>query len=150
VLQFLTHGLYDPMRSRPAALLLSPGRADDGRLFGDAIEAELPAPELVILSACGAARGPARLGDDGVTSLGGAFLSAGARCVILSRYDLELEATLLLTRHLFARLDGGDSPAEALRAARAELSADPRFAHPFFHAGVQAVGLGGGTILPPR
>lgn len=150
MLHFLTHGTYDPMRPRPAALVLSPGAADDGRLFGEEIEAELVAPELVILSACGAARGSARLGDDGVTSLGGAFLSAGARCVILSRYDLELDATLLLTRSLFARLHAGDSPAEALRAARAELSTDPRFAHPFFHAGVQAVGLGGGPVLPPR
>ncbi len=96
----------------------------------------------MILSACGSARGPLRLGADGVVSLGGAFLSAGARCVILSRFDLELGAVLALMQTLHERLAAGASPAEALRAARHALSADPRFAHPFYFAGLQAVGLG--------
>ena len=73
---------------------------------------------LVVLSACASGRGPMRTGDDRLASLGGAFLEAGARCVILARFPVEYDRTLELMGRLHARLAAGDPPAEALRAAR--------------------------------
>jgi CHAT domain-containing protein len=46
------------------------------------------------------------------------------------------------------RLAAGDSPAEALRAARARLAEDERFAHPFYTSGLQAFGLGHRPVFP--
>jgi hypothetical protein len=52
------------------------GPDDDGRLWCEDVAEGVRAAPLVLLSACGAARGPARPGDDGVVHLGGAFLAA--------------------------------------------------------------------------
>ncbi|MFG0319732.1 MAG: CHAT domain-containing protein, partial [Planctomycetota bacterium JB042] len=113
-----THGTYDPERERPAGLLLSP--TDDGGpgvAYADDLEAISP-PPLVVLAACGAARGPLRRGEDGITTLVGAFLSAGARTVIAPSADVEEEATFRLLSRFHERVRRGDPPAEALRAAR--------------------------------
>jgi len=141
VLQLFVHGVADPGRERPAGLVLAPAPGDDGLLWCEDL-ARLHLPPLVVLSACGAARGPVRRGEDGLTNLGGAALSAGARCVILARGDLEVAATLKMMAVFHVRLRAGDSPAEALRLARKALAADPQWSHPFYHALLQVVGLG--------
>ncbi|MEW6742032.1 MAG: CHAT domain-containing protein [Planctomycetota bacterium] len=150
-LHILTHGVFDPfedpstVRERPAGLVLAPHSCeDDGLVWCDDVEHLAPAPPLVVLSSCGAARGPVRQGDDGVAHLGGAFLAAGAQTVLLSRADLDLEATLELTTR-FTRLAvaGGLSPARALMQARRELVAHhPDWAHPYYHCLLQVLGLG--------
>lgn len=142
ILHLMTHGLYDPERVLPAGLALEPSEHDDGLLWCDELEDGSVAARLVLLSACGAARGPSRQGDDGVAHLGGAFLAAGADCVVLSRFDVDAAATVELMISVHARLAAGDAPAEALRAARERLAADPRFDHPFYAGGLQAFGLG--------
>ncbi|MFG0316291.1 MAG: CHAT domain-containing protein, partial [Planctomycetota bacterium JB042] len=70
VVTVLAHGGYERRRIRPASLLLTPDDGDDGRFTsGDAERRGRPA-EVVVLAACGAARGPSRVGDDGVSNLG--------------------------------------------------------------------------------
>jgi CHAT domain-containing protein/tetratricopeptide (TPR) repeat protein len=143
VLQITAHGIEIAGRERPAALVLRAASAtDDGLLDCDEVEA-LRSPETVVLSACGAARGESRYGEDGLTHLGGAFLKSGASCVLLSSHQVEARAMQALLEHFHARLCAGDSRAEALRAARAALAAGGRFAHPYYHSLVFAVGLGG-------
>ena len=118
-LEFVTHCVQDARRERPASLVLADADGGEGLLSCDAIEERALAASLVVLSACRAALGPRRRGDEGTGHLGGAFLRAGAQAVLLSGDDLELAPARRLSARFHARLYAGDSPAEALRAARA-------------------------------
>jgi hypothetical protein len=141
VLHLLTHGVYVPDEDRPAGLVLAATALHDGVLLGRDVEA-LHASPLVILSACGTGRAPLRQGDDGVNGLAGAFLRAGARAVVLSNADIDYRATLALMAAFHEHLRLGDAPAEALRKARAGLSADVRHAHPGLDSLIYVSGLG--------
>lgn len=143
VLHVWTHGVYEPVEPVPAGLVTS-----DGAIFG-ADAATLDVPPLVVLSACGAARGPVRRGDDGVSNLGGAFLRAGARAVVLPEADVDEGATLALMGAFHRRLRGsGETVAEAMRAARAELADVPALDDPFYFALVHVVGAGHESVFP--
>jgi tetratricopeptide (TPR) repeat protein len=119
VVHFFTHGIDETARELGAALVLAPESGGEHLLRADDVRA-LELQGLVILSACGSGRGPPRVGDDQLVHLGGAFLDAGARCVVLSRFPVTSGATLALMERMHARIAAGDSPAEALRKARAE------------------------------
>src|SRR5262249_5872128 len=92
ILSVFAHGAYDALGrdddERPAALVLAPRAPDDDGILWCSDVERLHAPPLVELLACSGARGPARLGDDCAGHLVGAFLAAGADCVIASRTDL--------------------------------------------------------------
>lgn len=143
VLTILAHGGYERSRERPASLLLSPDRdvgfLDDGEFTCRDAEGMAFAADIVVLAACGAARGPSRVGDDGVSHLGGAFLGAGARTVIVSRAAVDYAATVLLLDEFHARLAAGDAPSVALFGARRARFGGP-LDHPYFHSLVQVVG----------
>ncbi len=125
VLHLLAHGVYLPGRERGSALLFAADSTDDGFLTCDRVENWDVGP-VVVLSACGTARGPGRSGDDEVAHLGGAFLKAGASAVVLGQAELELEATRQLMARFHRKLRGGVSVAAALREARIEQTAtDP-------------------------
>jgi hypothetical protein len=144
VAQVFAHGRYDERRERPAGMLLASAEGEEETFVGaDELET-LDAPPLAVLTVCGAARAPKRRGDAAAADLAGALLSAGdrARCVVQSSYDLDVESARQLSLRFHGVLALGESPAEALRAARASLARDPRFADPFHHALVVAVGLG--------
>ncbi len=116
VLHIHAHGVYDARRELPAALALFDPLGEG--LFGcEEVEA-LAAPPLVILASCGSARGPLRPGEDGVEHLGGAFLRAGASCVVLSSYDLDDRASRALFAEFQRGIAAGLSPALAMRDAR--------------------------------
>lgn len=144
VLQVLAHGRHDPLRERPAGMLLASSQGSALAFVGAEEVANLDAPPLVLLTVCGAGRGPRRRGDAGAADLAGAFLTAGerARCVVLSPNDLDVESARQISMRFHAALLGGDAPAEALRKARAGLASDERFADPFHHASIVVVGLG--------
>lgn len=141
VLHFVAHGISVPEREYRSALLLSgQAPADEQVLHAEDIAA-LEFEGLVVLSVCGSGRGPARTGDDRLVSLGGAFLEAGARCVVLARFPVEFEATLALMERFHAALAAGQPPAEALRQARAGLGAEDSLAA-FHGAAFEVLGLG--------
>lgn len=144
VLQVLAHGRYDGERELPAGIVLPGTAGAEGTFVGAEEVADLDAPPLVLLTVCGAGRAPRRRGDAGAADLAGAFLGAGARarCVLLSPYDLDVESARQISMAFHAALLEGDSPAEALRKARVALLRDERFADPFHHASIIAVGLG--------
>ncbi len=143
VLQLLVHGIVDSTRERPAGLVLSAESAtDDGVLWAEDLDELVSMPRLVVLTSCGSGRAPLRNGDEGAATLWAPLLAAGADAVVHARGDLLFEPTIRLSQTLNRRLAAGDSPAEALRAARAELASDDRWNDPFFDGLVQVVGLG--------
>jgi hypothetical protein len=74
-------------------------------------------------------------------SLGGAFLDEGARCVVQARFPIQYEATLEILEHLHTQLAAGESPAVALRFARAKSAGSDPLAS--FHAtSLEVIGLG--------
>ncbi|MFG0315840.1 MAG: CHAT domain-containing protein [Planctomycetota bacterium JB042] len=137
-----THGVRDESRPIPAGLHLADGAAHGVRL------GLLDAPPLVLLSSCGAARGPLRRGEDGASNLGGAFLRAGARAVVLPSVDVDEGATLALMEGFHAAWRGGASVAEALREARARLAGSRALSDPYHWAWVHAVGAGRTPAYP--
>jgi CHAT domain-containing protein len=126
-LYLVAHGVFDATRARPVGLALAGAAGHDGVAWADDVEG-WRVPELVFLATCSAARDQERAGEDGTSHLGGAFLRAGARCVITSRYALELGVTNVLAQRFFTALGRGELPAAAMRWARAELSSDPLYA----------------------
>lgn len=144
LLHFFAHGAYARELERGAQILL-PTAAGAGLepLDCEAIERLDLAGRCVVLSACATARGVSRLGDDNLAHLGGAFLRAGAECVVLSRAELELDETMALMQLFHARLKAGDPPSEALRAARVEYGEQQGSGWSDFSAGrVQLFGSG--------
>lgn len=154
VLTVHAHGVADPHRSPAACVVLAPEReGDEGVLHVSdaasafAVDAEGRPPELVVLAVCRTSRAAQRRGDDGGNHFGGALLRAGAQCVLLSGADLEDDATRVLLAALHRELRGGATPARALLVARRAVAADPRRAHPHFHALLVASGLAHRAVL---
>ncbi|MEM7586191.1 MAG: CHAT domain-containing tetratricopeptide repeat protein [Acidobacteriota bacterium] len=112
-------------RSKIALSCLGP----DGRVEAscDLYVAELSSLELcgqlVVLSACSSAEGPAVFGE-GILGLPRAFLRAGASTVIASRWDVTDGPTAELMTAFHRHLRRGHGPAAALRHAKLERIAE--------------------------
>lgn len=132
ILQVVVHGDSDLGRVRSTGLELAPRSEEDDGFFGaDEVESSFGssgAPQVVVVAACRAGKGAARRGDGAAAELGTAFLAAGARAVLESDFDLELELACRLSEEFYARLAEGLPVAEALRGARAALASDETFA----------------------
>ena len=118
-----SHGTTVDDPERPSALLL--GTLDpppaNGRV-GSALVETLPVADTVVLAACGSARAPQRVGAWGSNHLGGAFMLAGSRGVVLSTSDLPAEPTARLVGGLLKYLGHGKSLGESLLEARREIA----------------------------
>ncbi|MCC7172073.1 MAG: CHAT domain-containing protein [Planctomycetes bacterium] len=137
----LAHGFVTPGLPRPAALALTASEADRGEFRCADVE-RTHAADVVFLATCSAGAGPRRAGDDGAQHLGGAFLRAGTRSVVLPTGPVDLDASLELLDAFIASVADGRSATEAMRAARARLVADPRFRHPYYFAQYRVYGRG--------
>ncbi|MBK8096944.1 MAG: CHAT domain-containing protein [Planctomycetes bacterium] len=135
----VAHGIQDPARERFAGLLLAATNGDDGALFADQIES-LVVPPLVVLAACAPGLAPQRVGEDGGSHPGGAFLMAGADTVVLASGQVPLAATLELTGAMFAARREGLGVAAALRRARQQIAGQAARGHPYYFAGLRAIG----------
>ena len=122
VLHVIAHGHQERSRLRPASLWMG---GEEPLLRPETIET-LEVPPLVLLSTCGAWRGPRRRGDDGRAHLSGAFHIAGASTVILAEDDLLLGPTLTFTAGIHRELLAGKTPAQAMLHARQRFMETPR------------------------
>lgn len=92
--------------------------------------------DLVVLSACGTFDGKTIRGE-GIDGLVRAFLVAGARSVIASRWGADDASTSELIQAFYAGYLGENKTASAaLRAARQKLIAGKRFSAPYYWAGM--------------
>lgn len=139
LVHFATHALLDLRHPELSGIVLSlfdaAGRPQDGFLrMNDIYNLEIPA-ELVMLSACKTAVG-ARVGEEGAFSLSRAFFYAGARRVLVSLWPVDDQASAQFAAYFYRNLlEKGQSPGEALRIARNEMAADPRWQLPYYWAG---------------
>ena len=107
------------------------------------------AAELVVLSACQTGLGSGALADvpagDDWVGLTRAFLHAGARHVVATLWPVDDWATSALMDRFYAAgvTSAATSPSRALAEAQRALIAAPATAHPFYWAGLVAVGGGG-------
>lgn len=163
VLHFAVHGIR-PAPDAPAYLELLPDSSDDGRLHADEVATQRLAARLVVLSVCDSGRGRANRGDEIVGVVDRAFLEAGARTVIASRWPVHDAASVLFMRRFYAGLKtrgalaafheaqlalrrGEDGPAQLgpllasldggrVRGVRPpDPAGPPDFTHPYYWAG---------------
>ncbi len=123
------------------ALLLAPDGNDSGLLTAaDIARLHLQTRPLVVLSACGTLRGETTH-VAGMPSLARAFLSAGARGVVGTLWEIDDDVALPLFRGFHEHLYAGEVPADALRAAQLEMlqTSDPRLRDPSAWSAVEVL-----------
>jgi CHAT domain-containing protein len=138
IVHFATHGIVDTRHPEMSGLILSlfnaRGEPQDGYLrLSDIYNLKLSA-DLVVLSSCESALGR-NLESEGTIGLPRGFLYAGARSVIASLWKVDDDATAILMKDLYRRIQLGESPSKALRDAQFTLSKDQRFSDPYYWAG---------------
>jgi CHAT domain-containing protein len=134
-LHFATHARMDEQRPEASGLLLArqADSPEDGVLqIAEVFKLKLQA-ELVVLSACETGLGRT-LNGEGVIGLTRAFMSAGARSVAVSLWQVADASTAELMAGFYRRLEREGDKAEALRRAKQELIEAGRYAHPYFWA----------------
>lgn len=136
-LHFATHALADARWPGRARLLMADGPLDIPAIRGLELRAD-----LVTLSACETGLGR-RVPGEGVLGLTHAFLSAGARGVLVTLWRVRDRSAARFMDAFYGRLRQGRPPAEALRLARRSfLEAGGRDAHPARWAPYVLVGPG--------
>jgi CHAT domain-containing protein len=127
VVEFGGHAVVHPDLPGRSALVLAdgPGGASGALYARDLAGLALPHTELVVLAACGTARGDLSR-TDGVASLVHPFLAAGVPAVVASLWNVDDAATARLSLALHRRLAAGEDAAAALRSAQLELLRGPR------------------------
>jgi CHAT domain-containing protein len=127
LIHYAGHADSDGLRSY-GALLLTAGPGDAGILESTEIAGRpLPLRPLVVLAACGTLRADP-LHVAGMSSLARAFLTAGARGVVASLWEIDDDDAAPLFLRFHQELRAGVRPAQALRAAQLAMlrSPDPR------------------------
>jgi len=142
---FACHSLVDPEDPLESELALTPGPSSDGRVtmldvFGWTLDTD-----LVVLSACETGLGKVYKAE-GVFGFTRAFLSTGARQVIVSLWKVDDEATRALMVRLYELwnpAEGDGLPlAAALRQAQEYVRSQPRWASTEYWAAWQLWGTG--------
>ena len=118
---FTAHATANRESPLDSAVILS-GPDDGYKLYARDV-ADLPLrAELVTVSACRSA-GERVYAGEGLVGFAWAFLRAGARRVIAGLWDVDDRSTADLMDAMYARLAAGDTPPQALRAAKLALMA---------------------------
>ena len=153
ILHLSMHGYSDPEDPKLSGLIFSPckeGQGCEGKNIReeDLHEAILYAFEienldlnarLIVLSACQTGIGKIQKGE-GVMSLARAFALAGVPSQIVSLWNVDDQATLLLFTKFYKHLLAGDSKNVALWKAKQALKTDPKYSHPYFWAAFVLIG----------
>ena len=118
---FTAHATANRESPLDSAVILS-GPDDAYKLYARDV-ADLPLrAELVTVSACRSA-GERVYAGEGLVGFAWAFLRAGARRVIAGLWDVDDRSTAELMDAMYTRLAAGDTPPQALRAAKLALMA---------------------------
>jgi CHAT domain-containing protein len=98
------------------------------------------------LSACDTSLGPVE-GEEGVSSIVGAFLDAGARAAVATYWMIEDTSTSELMKVFYTSLSHGQRPTAALRTAQLEMiTRGHETEAPFYWAAFNVTGDGSHAI----
>lgn len=138
-IHFVTHGVASRIDPLDSAIILSRdgGGEDSFKLHARDIIRHPIHARLVTISACYGS-GERSYAGEGLVGLSWGFLRAGAHSVIGALWEASDESTPILMDKLYAGLENGAAPSNALRQAKlALLHSDNRFRSPFFWAPFQ-------------
>ncbi|MGH7469307.1 MAG: CHAT domain-containing protein [Longimicrobiales bacterium] len=117
VLHFATHAIVDEQSVARTALVLAPGDGESGFVgAGDLAALRLDA-DLVVLSACRAARG-VLVGGEGVQGMTSPLLQAGARALVATHWRIRDQDVVPFVDAMYGALARGLPVADAIRAAK--------------------------------
>lgn len=144
VIHLATHGILDDFKGFgiPGAIVLAPdGKRDDtidGILTaGEIFEMKLRA-DLVVLSACDTGNGTVT--GDGVVGLSRSLLSAGARSVVVSLWEINDNSTGFLMTQFYRNLQQNPDKAVALRQAMLTTMQQKEYSSPKYWAAFTLIG----------
>jgi CHAT domain-containing protein len=144
ILHLATYGVLNKHNPLFSFVEFARDGTQDGRLEVHEVFGLELAADLVVLSACQTGLGSGRLADvppgDDWVGLTRAFLHAGAANVVATLWAVEDEATAGLMERFHQALAAGAPPAQSLAQAQRALLRDRATGHPFYWAGVVAVG----------
>jgi CHAT domain-containing protein/Tfp pilus assembly protein PilF len=136
MIHFAAHALANQSDPLDSAVILSP-EADEYKLYAREVKDSTLSADLVTISGCQSAGARAYSGE-GLVGFAWAFLSAGARNVVASLWDVSDASTSSLMAGFYERLRNGESAAAALRGAKLDFirSEGPR-RKPYYWAAFQ-------------
>jgi CHAT domain-containing protein/Flp pilus assembly protein TadD len=139
IIHFATHGLLDGFGERvPGAVAFAPDSpgVNEGLLkTTEIINLKLNA-DLVVLSACDTGKGD--ITGDGVVGLSRSLLTAGAKSVVVSLWQIPDNSTSELMLEFYRQLQQNPNKAKALRQAM--LTTMKKYPHPVYWAAFTLVG----------
>lgn len=143
VIHIAAHGVSNEAEPDRAALVLAPGASsEDGLWQAREIRRSRLNADVVVLSAC--ETGTGRLaGEEGIMNLARAFLTAGAKSVVASLWEVDDRSTATLMESFYGHLAAGLQVREALRQAQLDFIRDyGDKAQPYYWAGFEVIGDG--------
>jgi len=138
-IHFVAHGTASRLIPLDSAVVLSKSSAEENsfKLYARDIISHPLHADLVTISTCYGAGARAYTGE-GLVGLSWAFLRAGAHNVIGALWEVSDSSTPQLMDKLYSGLQKGDSPEDALRAAKLSLlHSDGVYRKPFYWAPFQ-------------
>lgn len=133
ILHFATHGLVNYENPFRSALACTAGAGERPFLTAADIQGLPLNTDLVVLSSCDSGVGQ-RVENEGMLSLGQAFLYGGAKNVLYSLWKISDQHSSTLMGHFYRELATGADYGQALRRAKLELLKDPVTASPRYWA----------------
>jgi CHAT domain-containing protein len=142
VMHFATHGNLDYEDFSQSFLTMAgnPSKSEDGKLtleelWGMDVMNHL---NIVVLSACQTAVSKGSHESSPVSPASG-FLQNGVKSVVATLWKVDDEATSILISDFYKNLRNMDA-VDALRSAQITLSQKPKYAHPYYWAGIVLLG----------
>jgi CHAT domain-containing protein len=138
-IHFVAHGTASRLDPLDSAVVLSPppDNPDNFKLYARDIMGDPLHARLVTISSCYGSGLRAYAGE-GLVGLSWAFLRAGAHNVIGALWEVNDASTPLLMDRLYAGLEAGSTPDDALRAAKLSLIHSPAvYRKPLYWGGFQ-------------
>jgi len=139
IVHFATHGFFNSEHPELSGIVLSMVKPDGSKTDGfmplqDICRLNLSA-QLVVLSACETGLGKDIKGE-GLMSLTRGFMYAGSQTVVTSLWKVDDRATAELMKDFYqSMLQGGLTPAAALRLAKQRIRQQKAWSAPYFWAG---------------
>jgi CHAT domain-containing protein len=142
VMHFATHGNldYEDFSKSFLTMASNPSKAEDGRLtleelWGMDVMSHL---NIVVLSACQTAVTKGSHESSPVSPASG-FLQNGVKSVVATLWKVDDHATSVLVSEFYKNLKTMQA-VDALRNAQVKLSQTPKYAHPYYWAGIVLLG----------